>query len=148
MKFTCEREIIMKEIGNAYEIISVRNTVSILANVYFRAELGKLIIRATDLKVFYESSINIDSVVDGSVTVFCDKLHNILRALPDGEIEFTTSENNTLTIRPLFKNISFNLKGISNILHQTSDYKEKNINLLNSFKAISQNYHFQVQYPN
>ena len=113
MKFTCERALIMKEIGNAYEIISLRNTVSILANVYFRVALGKLIIRATDLKVFYESSINIDSVVDGAVTVFCDKLHNILRALPDGEIEFTTSENNTLTIRPLFKNISFNLKGIS-----------------------------------
>ena len=113
MKFTCERALIIKEIGNAYEIISLKNTVSILANVYLQVKEGKLIIRATDLKVFYDSFINIESSVDGSVTVFCDKLHNIIRSLPDGEIEFSTSENNTLNIRPLFKNINFKLRGIS-----------------------------------
>ena len=32
MKFTCEREVILHEIANAYEIISVRNSLSILSN--------------------------------------------------------------------------------------------------------------------
>ena len=57
MKFTCEREPIVREIANAYEIISFRNSLSVLSNVLLEVKDGLLTIRATDLKVNYESSI-------------------------------------------------------------------------------------------
>ena len=87
MKFTCEREVVLHEIANAYEIISVRNSLSILSNVLLDVSDQKLTIRATDLKVNYESTIPVEVKQPGSVTVFCDKLHSILRSLPDGEVE-------------------------------------------------------------
>ena len=113
MKFTCERETILHEIANAYEIISVRNSLSILSNVLLDATDQKLTIRATDLKVNYESTIPVEVQQPGSVTVFCDKLHGILRSLPDGEVELDLAEDTVLHISPVFKNIRFQLKGIA-----------------------------------
>ena len=113
MKFTCEREVVLHEIANAYEIISVRNSLSILSNVLLDVSDQKLTIRATDLKVNYESTIPVEVKQPGSVTVFCDKLHSILRSLPDGEVEMELLEDTVLRISPMFKNIRFQLKGIS-----------------------------------
>lgn len=113
MKFTSERETILHEVANAYEIISVRNSLSILSNVLLHVSEQKLTIRATDLKVNYESTIPVEVKQPGSVTVFCDKLHGILRSLPDGEVELELSEDTVLHISPVFKNIRFQLKGIA-----------------------------------
>lgn len=113
MKFTCERESILREIANAYEIISARNSLSILSNVLLMASEQTLTIRATDLKVNYESSVAVEVTKPGSITVFCDKLHGILRSLPDSEIEFEQHDDMVLRISPVFKNIRFQLKGIS-----------------------------------
>ena len=98
MKFTCEREAILQEISHAYEIIAVRNSLSILSNVFLEASGQKLTIRATDLKVNYESSIPVEERTPGSITVFCDKLHGILRSLPDGEVELERADDTVLRI--------------------------------------------------
>ena len=113
MKFICEREAILREVANAYEIVSARNSLSILSNVLLLASEKTLTIRATDLKVNYESSLPVDVTTAGSITVFGDKLHGILRSLPDGEIEFEQRDDMVLRISPVFKNIRFQLKGIS-----------------------------------
>jgi len=113
MKFTCERDDLLKEISIAQEIISSRNVLSILSNVYLKAEEDTLTIRATDLKVGFETRIPIEVSIPGSTTVFCDKFLGILRSLPIGEIEFELAENMLLNIRPIFKKINFQLKSIS-----------------------------------
>jgi DNA polymerase III subunit beta len=112
MKFTCNRDSILKEISIAQEIISSRNALSILSNVLLETNENNLLIKATDLKVSFETSIPVDTVTSGSTTIFCDKLSGILRSLPSGEIEFEEVENDTLFIRPLFKKIDFRLKTI------------------------------------
>lgn len=113
MKFTCEKDELIKEISIAQEIISSRNVLSILSNVFLDVDENTLTIRATDLKVGFETSISVEASNTGSTTVFCDKLLGILKSLPTGEIEFELSENMMLTIRPLFKKIDFQLKSIS-----------------------------------
>ena len=113
MKFSCARDIILKEISIAQEIISSRNSLSILSNVLLSASDGSLLIRATDLKVSFETRIPVDVKNNGSSTVFCDKLLGILRSLPEGEIEFELAEGEKFIIRPLFKKIDFRLKSIS-----------------------------------
>jgi len=112
MKFTCEKNTLQKEISIAQEIISTRNALSILSNVLLIAENNALKIKATDLKVSFETQIPADIAEEGSTTVFCDKFLGILRSLPDGDIEFT-QENNRLLIQPLFKKINFQLKSIA-----------------------------------
>lgn len=112
MKFTCEKNTIQKEISVAQEIISTRNALSILSNVLLIAENNALTIKATDLKVGFETQIPADIAEEGSTTVFCDKFLGILRSLPDGDIEFS-QDNNRLLIQPLFKKINFQLKSIA-----------------------------------
>ncbi len=113
MKFTCERDVILKEITIAHEIISSRNALSILSNVLIHAENKELTIRATDLKVGFETTIPVDVAEEGSTTVYCDKFLGILRSLPSGDVEFEQEDSSRFIIRPLFKKIDFRLKSIA-----------------------------------
>jgi DNA polymerase III subunit beta len=113
MKFTCERDVIMKEIAVASEIISSRNALSILSNVMIHAEQNELTVRATDLKVSFETKIPVDVSEPGTTTIFCDKFLGILRSLPGGEVEFEQEDSDRFVIRPLFKKIDFRLRSIS-----------------------------------
>ena len=88
MRFICDKSVIVKEISIAQEIISSRNALSILSNVLLEAENDALVIKATDLKVGFETRIPAVVEISGSTTVFCDKFLGILRSLPEGEITF------------------------------------------------------------
>ncbi len=112
MKFTCDKNALLKEISIAQEIISTRNALSILSNVLIEADEGALIIKATDLKVSFETRIPVEIANPGSTTVFCDKFLGILRALPEGDIEVEQVDNRVV-IRPLFQKIDFQLKSIA-----------------------------------
>ncbi len=98
MKFSCDKESILKEIAVAYEIIATRNAISILSNVLLEADEGTLIIKASDLKVTFETRIPVITDIPGTTTVFCDKFLNILRTLPDGIVVFEQGETNKLSI--------------------------------------------------
>ena len=61
MKFTCEKNNLTKEISIAQEIISSKNALSILSNVLLEEpDNNTLTIKATDLKVGFETSIPVD----------------------------------------------------------------------------------------
>jgi len=112
MNFACEKELIAKEIAIAQEIISSRNTLSILSNVLLETRDNLLSIRATDLKVSFQTEVAVETKNPGTATVFCDKLLGVLRSLPDGEIELKLEDDMMIYIRPVFQKIDFKLKGI------------------------------------
>ena len=91
MKFTFDRDTMIKEIGIAQEIISTKNVGSILSNVLLSAHNNSLTIKATDIKVNFETQIPVQIEEEGSTTVYCDKFMSILNSIPDGEIEFNQS---------------------------------------------------------
>jgi DNA polymerase-3 subunit beta len=109
MKFICERNILLKEISMAQEIISSKNAISILSNIYIEAVNDSLIIRATDLKVNFETKVPVTVVEPGPATVFGEKFLGILNSVPDGEMEFEEKENN-IKIKTSAKKANFNLK--------------------------------------
>lgn len=116
MKFTVDRDAIVREIQVAQEIISSRSSLSILSNVLLHAADGSLTIRATDLKVSFETTIPVSIVEPGITTVYGEKLLGILRSLPGGEVEFEQNAQKTgenFVIRPTFKKIDFRLRSIS-----------------------------------
>jgi DNA polymerase III subunit beta len=115
VKFTVERDAIMREVQVAQEIIASRSNMSILSNVLLQAQDGTLTVRATDLKVSFETSLPVTVVEAGTTTVFCDKLLGIIRSVPSGEIEFEQNSQSTgenFVIRPTFKKIDFRLRSI------------------------------------
>jgi DNA polymerase III subunit beta len=112
MKLTCSRDDILKEISTAQEVISSKNSLSVLSNVLLTAGKGELRLQATDLKVGFETSLPVEIEQEGTTTAFCDKLLNILRSLPEGEVELDQSDATMLRIRPLSKKVDFQLRCI------------------------------------
>jgi DNA polymerase-3 subunit beta len=112
MKFTCERSVLQKEVAIANEIIASKNAISILSNIYFEAKEGNLTIKATDMKVNFETKVPVDVLEEGSVTVYGDKFFGILNSVPDGELEFEQIDNR-INIKTSAKKVRFQLKSIA-----------------------------------
>ena len=112
MKFSCERSILFKEISIANEIIASKNAISVLSNIYFEARDGNLTIKATDMKVNFETTVPVDVIEPGSVTVYGDKFYGILNSIPDGEIEFEQVDSK-INIKTKVKKARFQLKSIA-----------------------------------
>lgn len=112
MKFTCDKTSLLREISFAQEVIASKNALSIMSNVYLEAVESRLYIKATDVKVSFQTSIPVVDVVPGSLTVFCDKLAGILASLPDGDIVVEQDENR-VTLKPTSKKIRFQLRTLS-----------------------------------
>ena len=109
MKFTFDRDAMIKEISIAQEIISNKSPISILSNILLIAENGALIIKATDSTVKFSTTIPVDIQKEGRTTIFCDKFMSILSSLPSGDIDFI-QEDIGVTIKPTSKKVVFQLK--------------------------------------
>ena len=112
MKFTFDRNAMINEISIAQEIISTKNALSVLSNVLLIAEGNSLTVKATDIKVNFQTKIPVDIEEEGSTTVLCDKFMGILSALPEGEIEFFLQDKDNLisaVIRHTSKKIKYQL---------------------------------------
>lgn len=112
MKFTFDRNSMINEIAIAQEIISTKQSMSILSSVLLIAENNTLTIKATDIKVNFQTKIPVDIEEEGSTTVFCDKFMGILSGLPEGEIEFSLQNKDNLIvaiIRHTTKKIKYQL---------------------------------------
>ena len=113
MKFTFDRNSMINEISIAQEIISTKSAISILSNVLFIAQNNTLTIKATDIKVNFETKIPVEIEEEGSTTVFCDKFLGILSVLDEGEIVFELQQKDNQTvalIRHSTKKNKFQLK--------------------------------------
>lgn len=112
MKFTFDRDAMIKEIAVAQEIITNKSAISILSNILLEADSDTLTIKATDSSVNFMTRIPVEVSEGGSTTVYCDKFMSILSSSPAGEIEFN-QEDVKVTIRPRSKKIKFQLKSIA-----------------------------------
>ena len=114
MKFTFDRDAMIKEIAIAQEIITNKSPVSILSNILIIAENNALTIKATDSTVKFTTTIPIDIQEEGRTTIFCDKFMSILSSLPSGDVEFSQQDIEVI-IKPVTKRFTAKLKS------QTSD---------------------------
>ncbi|GHV93850.1 DNA polymerase III subunit beta [Spirochaetia bacterium] len=103
MKFTCDKNVLLKEISIAQEIIASKNAISVLSNIYLEAGNDSLIIKATDMKVNFETTVPITVIEPGATTVFGDKFLGFLSSFPYEEIEFSQKDIN-ISIKPTTKN--------------------------------------------
>lgn len=120
MKFTFDRDAMIGEIAIAQEIISTKNAGSILSNVSLSASAAdnSLTIKATDIKVSYQTVVPVQVQEEGNTTVYCDKFMGILTSLPEGEVEFNQEQGDggvaiNVTIKPVGKKIKFEMKTMS-----------------------------------
>ncbi len=113
MKIICSKESLLRILGVAENVISTRNSISILSNILIETLDNKLRISACETKLSFFAEIGVDVIEPGSGSVHCDKLYSIARKLPGEEIVIEIDENHQLTIKPNGRdNICYTLKGI------------------------------------
>jgi len=113
MKFTCNKEVLLKEIAIAQEVIASKNAISLLSNIYLEAKDNSLIIKATDRNVNFQTEVPVTVKETGSSTVYGDKFLGIISTFPYDEIDFSQDEY-TAVIKPtVVKKPEYKLKIIT-----------------------------------
>lgn len=84
MKFTIERNALLKTLGHVQSVVERRNTIPILSNVLIEAANGEVSLTATDLDLEIIEKAKADITSDGATTVPAHTLFDIVRKLPDG----------------------------------------------------------------
>ena len=93
-------------------MVATGHSMSILSHILLDVRENVLTVRATDLNLGMVSSIAVDSSRGGVAVVNCEKIHEIVRALPDGEVGFELV-NRIFHIRSLTIDVVFRLPTIS-----------------------------------
>ncbi len=100
MKFTIERNSLLKTLNHVQSVVERRNTIPILSNVMLEASDDMVAFTATDLDIAVIENTPANVAVKGSITVPAHTLHDIVRKLPDGaEVELSLAEGERLTVK-------------------------------------------------
>ena len=108
MQFQIKRDVLLKSLTIAHNVIERKNTLPILSNVLLRIKDKKLSITGTDLDlVFYDEISDLKTDKEGSTTVSATVLYDLLRKLPSNlDVTFSLQNQNKLNIS---ENSKFNL---------------------------------------
>jgi len=101
MKFSVQRDALLKSLSLVAGVVERRQTLAVLANVLFDINGTTLSLTGTDLEVELTGRVELDEPAseDGQLTVPAKKLLDIVKSLPDGVmINFTLGENQKVTV--------------------------------------------------
>lgn len=89
MRFSIQREAVLKPLQQVVGVVERRQTLPVLANLLVVADADRVTFTGTDLEVEMSASTAAQDVEAGELTIPARKLFDICRALPDGsKIEF------------------------------------------------------------
>lgn len=112
MKFTFDRNNMLREVAIAQEIITNKSPIAILSCVWLKASGDTLTLRATDTCINFSTNINISTKDEGETTIFCDKFMSVLGALPSGDAIFETDEEGAI-ITSCVKKVHFTIRSVA-----------------------------------
>lgn len=98
MKFTISRNSFQKELGLLQGVVEKKSTIPILSNLMIETQAGGFELRATDLDLSISSFCEAEVSEPGTACLAAKKLFEIVRALPEAEIELKSGEKEQLTL--------------------------------------------------
>lgn len=84
MRFSIQREALLKPLTQVVGVVERRQTLPVLANVLVEVTNGSVGFTGSDLEVELSARCAVEDSVDGATTLPARKLFDIVRALPDG----------------------------------------------------------------
>lgn len=84
MRFSLQREVLLKPLAQVVNVVERRQTLPVLANLLARVEGDLLSLTGTDLEVEMVARTRVEDAESGEITIPARKLLEIVRALPDG----------------------------------------------------------------
>ena len=99
MKFTLQREQLLKPLQLVTGVVERRQTLPVLSNLLVQAGENGISLTGTDLEVEMVAHCNVEVQEAGEVTIPARKLADIWRSLPDGAEVSLSVEGERVTIR-------------------------------------------------
>jgi DNA polymerase-3 subunit beta len=99
MKLTISKANLLLGLQRVQNVVERRTTMPILSNALLKTEGAGLSLSATDLEVGIQSVLPANIIDAGAITVRARSLLDIVRELPDTDIQLQTRENSRLEIR-------------------------------------------------
>lgn len=99
MKLKIKKEEILKGLQLIQGVVEKKNTMPILSNMLFTADDKGVEIVATDLEIGLRGHYAADVEKPGSVTVSAKKMYEIVRELPDEDIQVRVEDGNWVKIQ-------------------------------------------------
>lgn len=99
MKIKTPKGALFKAIQILQNIVSTKATLPILSNILIETHKNKIHMAATDLDVGMSVDLPLEEITEeGSITVPAKRLLEVIRDLPEADIEITVRKNNSITI--------------------------------------------------
>jgi DNA polymerase-3 subunit beta len=110
MKFVIEKSVLQTHLGRIQGIAERKSTIPILSNILISSERNDINLVATDLEIGVKETLNATVTEQGAMCVVARKLYDIVRELPEEEVEVTQEENFWVSIKA--GRSLFNLPGL------------------------------------
>ncbi|KRG72054.1 DNA polymerase III subunit beta [Pseudoxanthomonas dokdonensis] len=99
MRFSLQREALLKPLAQVVNVVERRQTLPVLANFLVQVQNGQLSLTGTDLEVEMVARCAVDDAQDGETTIPARKLFDIVRALPDGSKVTVSQSGDKVTVQ-------------------------------------------------
>ncbi len=86
MRFSIQREALLRPLQHVVNVVEKRQTLPVLSNLRVVVEGGQVAFTGSDMEVEMIASAEVQAAEDGEVTIPARKLFDIARALPDGSL--------------------------------------------------------------
>jgi DNA polymerase-3 subunit beta len=93
MRFKTNKAKLNQAVSRIQSIVPPKSTIPILSNILFDLEGEKLDLKVTDLDVSMTAHISVETLKKGSITVPAKVFSEIVKELPDYDLDITTTEN-------------------------------------------------------
>ncbi len=99
MRFSLQREVLLKPLAQVVNVVERRQTLPVLANLLARVEGDLLSLTGTDLEVEMVARTRVEDAEPGETTIPARKLFEIVRALPDGSRVTISQSGDKITVQ-------------------------------------------------
>ncbi|MCI9063202.1 MAG: DNA polymerase III subunit beta [Clostridia bacterium] len=98
MKFVCYKDVIIKALNSVVKGVASKTTMPILEGILIQTNDNEIKLTTYDLEIGIEYTMNCEIIEQGSTVVNATMFTEIIRKLPDSEINISVNENNLLII--------------------------------------------------
>ncbi|MDD5617596.1 MAG: DNA polymerase III subunit beta [Candidatus Omnitrophica bacterium] len=110
MKIQITKDILQKGIQIVQNIITPKSVLPILSNILIETIKSKIKLTSTDLDIGISVLLDAQIQEPGAITIPAKRLSDIIKELPEGEIELSVKKNNVVYIR--LASCEFKLMGL------------------------------------
>jgi DNA polymerase-3 subunit beta len=126
MKIQITKDILQKGIQTVQNIITPKSVLPILSNILIETTKNKVKLTATDLDIGISMLLDAQIQDQGAITIPAKRLGDIIKELPEGEIELSVKKNNVVYIRLV--SCEFKLMGLpKDEFPKLPEFKDKEV---------------------